>query len=220
LYWCANHHVRCNHVSGDAVKSAQVTLLTTAFCFLNPYTRMGGTELVYNLLAECRTGSGNTHSGLCIVDPGSLAHVWPVARAILVAMCVKGALTVITFGIKVPAGIFIPTLGVGACAGRLLGIAVQWAQWRYPTSPVFGACKGDLDCVIPGLYAMVGAAAALSGVTVSFSCIFCLDGELTRCCLFFEAHDGVFGCDHVRAHRHLDVRRSRYAGGAGCQDRR
>jgi len=54
---------------------------------------------------------------------------------------------------------------VGACAGRILGIGVQWAQWRYPTSGVFAVCRGDMDCVIPGLYAMVGAAAALSGVT-------------------------------------------------------
>lgn len=30
---------------------------------------------------------------------------------------------------------------------------------------MFVTCKGDLSCVIPGLYAMVGAAASLSGVT-------------------------------------------------------
>ncbi|EGN99742.1 hypothetical protein SERLA73DRAFT_88360 [Serpula lacrymans var. lacrymans S7.3] len=142
-----------------------VTLATTILCFLNPYTRMGGTELVYNLFAECRTGSGNTHSGLCVLDPGSLSHLWPVVRAILIAMVVKGALTIVTFGIKVPAGIFIPTLGVGACAGRIVGIGVQWLQYQYPNSRVFGVCGGDMDCVIPGLYAMVGAAAALSGVT-------------------------------------------------------
>jgi chloride channel 3/4/5 len=136
-----------------------VTLVTTVLCFLNPYTRMGGTELVYELFAECRTG-GNTHSGLCVLDP-----VWPLVRAILVAMVVKGALTVVTFGIRVPAGIFIPTLGVGACAGRLLGIGMQWLQWKYPDSRVFAACGGDMDCVVPGLYAMVGAAATLSGVT-------------------------------------------------------
>ena len=56
---------------------------------------------------------------------------------------------------------------VGACCGRILGILVQWFQYSYPSSPVFASCKGDLNCVIPGLYAMVGAAAALSGVTVS-----------------------------------------------------
>ncbi|KAI0335116.1 hypothetical protein GY45DRAFT_1241346 [Cubamyces sp. BRFM 1775] len=140
-----------------------VTLVTAMFSFLNPYTRMGGTELVYNLFAECRAGSSNTHSGLCVLDPPTQAI--PVIRSIFVALLVKGALTIVTFGIKVPAGIFIPTLGVGACAGRILGILIQWAQYSYPESAAFAVCKGDLNCVIPGLYAMVGAAATLSGVT-------------------------------------------------------
>lgn len=107
---------------------------------------MGGTELVYNLFAECRTGSGNTHNGLCVLDPGSFEHVWPVVRAILIAMVVKGALTIVTFGIKVPAGIFIPTLGVGACAGRVMGIAMQYAQIQNPDARLFRACGGDMDC--------------------------------------------------------------------------
>ncbi|OSD06985.1 hypothetical protein PYCCODRAFT_1431167 [Trametes coccinea BRFM310] len=140
-----------------------VTLTTAIFSFMNPYTRMGGTELVYNLFAECRSGSSNTHSGLCVLDPPTQAI--PVIRSIFVALLVKGALTIVTFGIKVPAGIFIPTLGVGACAGRILGILIQWAQYSYPNSAAFAVCKGDLNCVIPGLYAMVGAAATLSGVT-------------------------------------------------------
>jgi len=88
-----------------------------------------------------------------------------VIQSISVAMMVKAALTVITFGIMLPAGIFIPTLGVGACAGRIIGIGMQWLQIRYPDIALFSACKGDADCVIPGLYAMVGAAATLSGVT-------------------------------------------------------
>ncbi|KAF9268924.1 hypothetical protein L218DRAFT_954350 [Marasmius fiardii PR-910] len=142
-----------------------VTLLTSVLCFLNPFTRMGGTELVYNLFAECRTGSRNTHVGLCVVDPGSLDHVLPVVNALLVAMLVKGGLTVITFGIKLPAGIFIPTLGVGALAGRIFGVWMRYWQYQRPDAPIFKACGGDLDCIIPGLYAMVGAAATLSGVT-------------------------------------------------------
>lgn len=132
---------------------------------------MGGTELVYNLFSECRLGS---HSSLCVANPGSWEHAGPVVNAILTAMVVKGALTVVTFGIKVPAGIFIPTLGVGACAGRILGILMEWLQARNPNAGLFAACGGDLDCIVPGLYAMVGAAAALSGVTVclvfSLSC--------------------------------------------------
>lgn len=125
---------------------------------------MGGTELVYNLFAECRPGEG-LHSALCVLDPPRQAPA--VIRAILTALVVKGALTIVTFGIKVPAGIFIPTLGVGACAGRIMGLCVQWLLYKYPTSPLFRRCNGDLDCVVPGLYAMVGATATLSGVTVS-----------------------------------------------------
>lgn len=68
---------------------------------------MGGTELVYNLFAECRPG--RTHSGLCVSDPSTQA--WPVIKAIGTALIAKGALTIITFGVKLPAGIFIPTLG-------------------------------------------------------------------------------------------------------------
>lgn len=127
---------------------------------------MGGTELVYILFSECPSDGADNSSGLCALDPGDWQQVWPVAQAILVAMVMKGALTIITFGIKLPAGIFIPTLGVGACAGRILGVTVRHLQWRYPDSFVFSACNGDKDCVVPGLYAMVGAAAALSGVTV------------------------------------------------------
>ena len=84
-----------------------VTLATSILCFVNPYTRMGGTELVYNLFAECRPGQ--THSGLCIIDPPTQAA--PVIGAIAVALIVKAALTIVTFGIKLPAGIFIPSLG-------------------------------------------------------------------------------------------------------------
>ena len=54
-----------------------VTLGTTLLSFLNPFTRMGGTELVYNLFSEChpdRPGGGGTHRGLC-VDPGDYAGV-------------------------------------------------------------------------------------------------------------------------------------------------
>ncbi|QRW21592.1 ClC voltage-gated chloride channel protein [Rhizoctonia solani] len=142
---------------------AMVTFLTTLLCFLNPYTRMGGTELVYNLFAECRLG--DWHEGLC-VTPDRKEEVGAVVSAIGTALLVKGALTVITFGIKLPAGIFIPTLGVGACFGRIVGLGVQHLHWTHPSLPIFDVCKGDLYCVNPGVYAMVGAAAALSGVTV------------------------------------------------------
>ena len=135
----------------DQVSFPQVTLATTVLCFLNPYTRMGGTELVYNLFAECDAQSD--HDGLCPRNPASAAAA--LSLSIGVALIVKGFLTIITFGIKVPAGIFIPTLGVGACFGRILGIGVEYLQIKYPNSPIFASCQSTKACIIPGLYAMV-----------------------------------------------------------------
>ncbi|KAG5648490.1 hypothetical protein DXG03_003101 [Asterophora parasitica] len=142
-----------------------ISTVTTILCFVNPYTRMSGTELVASLFSECHKGAGRQVSGLCSADPSTFFGIWPVVRAISVAMIVKAGLTVVTFGIKVPAGIFIPSLGVGACAGRVMGILMQWLQYQDPGSKMFAVCGGDMDCIIPGLYAMVGAAATLSGVT-------------------------------------------------------
>ncbi|CAE6511278.1 unnamed protein product [Rhizoctonia solani] len=156
---------------------AMVTLLTTLLCFLNPYTRMGGTELVYNLFAECRLG--DWHEGLC-VTPDRKEEVGAVIGAIGTALIVKGALTIITFGIKLPAGIFIPTLGVGACFGRIVGLGVQHLHWTHPELGMFDVCKGDLYCVNPGVYAMVGAAATLSGVTRTTISLAVIMFELTR----------------------------------------
>jgi hypothetical protein len=164
---------------------------------------MGGTELVSALFLECpSSGSAGVPSPLCVFDPGNAPHVWAIVRAILVALVVKAALTIITFGIKVPAGIFIPTLGVGACAGRILGIAVQWLQWRYPGNRMWSVCHGDSECVIPGLYAMVGAAATLSGVTVrsmDLSFIFFPCGRRKKRLAYeITADDGVASRHHVR----------------------
>jgi chloride channel 3/4/5 len=112
---------------------------------------MGGTELVYTLFSECRKGPGDANSSLCVLDPSTFQNIWPAIRAMLVTMLIKGGLTVVTFGIKLPAGIFIPSLGVGACAGRVLGIVMQWMQYQMPQSRLFEACKGDLDCECPVL---------------------------------------------------------------------
>ena len=123
--------------------TAQITLLTSILGFLNPFTRMGGTELIYTLFRDCRT---NKNSGLCVNPRSSSSDVLALIQSIFLAMMVKAILTVITFGIKLPAGIFIPTLGVGACAGRIIGIGIKWFQMRNPDIALFSPCKGDTDC--------------------------------------------------------------------------
>lgn len=84
------------------------------------------------------------------------------------ALIAKLLFTIFTFGVKVPSGLFVPSLAMGAIAGRLLGIKVEGLtyslQQRYPKSDLWD-CQIGRDCAMPGLYAMVGAAAVLGGVT-------------------------------------------------------
>ena len=92
-------------------------------------------------------------------------------------------LVIISYGCKVPAGIFVPSMAIGASFGRLVGILVQALYDAYPNSKFFAACDPDVPCITPGTYAFLGAGAALSGImhiTVSVVVImFELTGALT-----------------------------------------
>lgn len=53
-------------------------------------------------------------------------------------------------------------MAVGAIAGRLLGVGMeQLAYYNHDWVIFKGWCTPEADCITPGLYAMVGAAACL-----------------------------------------------------------
>lgn len=63
---------------------------------------------------------------------------------------------------QVPSGLFIPSMAIGAIAGRLLGVGMEQLAYYNHDSFIFkGWCSPGADCITPGLYAMVGAAACL-----------------------------------------------------------
>jgi len=103
--------------------------------------------------------------------------------SLLVATVLRIFLVIISYGCKVPAGIFVPSMAIGASFGRMVGILVQAIQQAFPDSAFFSACQPDMPCITPGTYAFLGAAAALSGImhiTVSVVVImFELTGALT-----------------------------------------
>ena len=58
----------------------------------------------------------------------------------------------------------------------MVGLITQWFYYKFPESIVFSACQGSdpTECIVPGVYAMVSAAAALAGgtrMTVSLAVI-------------------------------------------------
>ncbi|KAG6853638.1 hypothetical protein C0991_002698, partial [Blastosporella zonata] len=67
----------------------------------------------------------------------------------------------------IPAGIFLPTIAVGACLGRAVGLLTQGLYRAYPDAWIFLSCPPDPSerCISPGFYAVLGASAMLGGVT-------------------------------------------------------
>ena len=139
-----------------------VAVITGLISFWNRYTKLAVTGLLLELASPC--GQQNT-SGLC---PTNGDDILEVIRYLCIAFVIKAFLTTVTFGIKVPAGIYVPSMVVGGLMGRIIGHLVQYAVLKHPNHALFGSCPlgGDLEsCVVPGVYALVAAGATMCGVT-------------------------------------------------------
>ncbi|KAL3480725.1 chloride channel [Aspergillus californicus] len=141
-----------------------VALLTGLTGFWNRYTRLPVAELLLELASPCEHDS-RSPDGLCPHPEGTGA----VIRSLTVALIIKSLLTVVTFGIKLPAGIYVPSMVVGGLMGRIIGHITQYLVMKYPTFLLFGSscpAAANMDsCVTPGVYAMVAAGATMCGVT-------------------------------------------------------
>ncbi|KAI1881303.1 hypothetical protein JX265_000129 [Neoarthrinium moseri] len=157
----------------------EATLLaagTAIICYPNVFLRIDMTESMEILFLECE--GAEDYQGLCDADKR-----WSNILSLTLATIIRIFLVIISYGCKVPAGIFVPSMAIGASFGRTIGIIVQSLYDSFPNSAFFAACKPDEPCITPGTYAFLGAAAALSGImhiTVSVVVImFELTGALT-----------------------------------------
>ncbi|KAE8393202.1 chloride channel [Aspergillus alliaceus] len=141
-----------------------VAVVTGLVSFWNRYTKLAVSELLFELASPCEHES-TSPTGLCPNEDG----IVDIIRYLLVAFVIKSLLTIVTFGIKVPAGIYVPSMVVGGLLGRIVGHVAQYLVVKYPTFPLFGsscpAVSGMESCVTPGVYAMIAAGATMCGVT-------------------------------------------------------
>nr|XP_005992948.1 PREDICTED: H(+)/Cl(-) exchange transporter 5 [Latimeria chalumnae] len=153
-----------------------VTAITAVLAFPNEYTKRSTSELISELFNDCSMldssklcdyiNDFNSTKGDDLPDRAANTGVHTAMWQLSLALIFKILITVVTFGMKVPSGLFIPSMAVGAIAGRLLGIGVEQLAYYHRDWVIFqGWCSPGADCITPGLYAMVGAAACLGGVT-------------------------------------------------------
>ncbi|KAH9984423.1 Cl-channel protein [Russula vinacea] len=144
-------------VTGAAAITAAVSYLVSATVF----SRVPSDDLVANLFQECDPQRIDFH-GLC--NPSAM---WENIFLLVLTGVVKIGFTAWTFGMMVPAGVFLPTIAIGAALGRAVGLLTQGLYRAYPKAWLFSACPPDpsVRCIYPGFYAVIGASSMLAGVT-------------------------------------------------------
>ncbi|KAK5121517.1 hypothetical protein LTR85_005350 [Meristemomyces frigidus] len=158
------------------LESVTLALATAVLCYPNMFLRIDMTESMEILFLECE--GGHDYDELC-----DRQNRWRMVFSLLCATMLRTFLVIISYGCKVPAGIFVPSMAIGASFGRMIGILVQALHEHFPEAAFFAACEPDVPCITPGTYAFLGAGAALSGImhiTISVVVImFELTGALT-----------------------------------------
>ncbi|KAI6247189.1 H(+)/Cl(-) exchange transporter 3 [Erysiphe necator] len=156
------------------IQVAIVALLTALINFPNIYMRAQSSELLYSLFADCSKVTEDQF-GLCKTGSATVS-----STILLVFAAILGFfLASITFGLQIPAGIILPSMTIGALSGRAIGILMEIWVRSFPNYFLFANCEPDIPCVTPGTYAVVGAAAALGGVTRMTVSIVVIMFELT-----------------------------------------
>jgi len=156
-----------------------IAIVTGLITFWNPYTKQASSELVLDLATSC--SGRELDRSLCPTTSQEYVHeLWSLSFALLV----KIGLTFVTFGLKVPCGIYVPSMVVGALFGRIFAMIIQgisvWAKnsdtglGNGVMAFVFdslscgsGSAPGSpsKNCIDLGIYAMISAGAFMAGVT-------------------------------------------------------
>ncbi|KAI7830863.1 chloride channel [Kickxella alabastrina] len=143
-----------NFARGEVVV---VALATAAVSYLSVYLRADTVTLVSNLFTECTVQDTD---GLCSRKDRA-GNIF----SLVLTSAIRVVLTSVACGLAVPAGMFMPSMGAGASIGRAFGMVVQTLYENHPTWRLFAACKPDVPCITPGVYALVGAASMLASTT-------------------------------------------------------
>lgn len=155
--WNINYvHFRKQYLKNWPVQEVMVLAFITALLsYFNEFLKLDMTESMGVLFHECTKNDNSSvfaHS-LCQLDENT--HFFEFFKAfcsLSFATIIRSLLVIISYGAKVPAGIFVPSMAVGATFGRAVSLLVE----RFITGR---------NVITPGAYAFLGAAAALSGIT-------------------------------------------------------
>ncbi|ODV91446.1 hypothetical protein CANCADRAFT_55324 [Tortispora caseinolytica NRRL Y-17796] len=168
---------RSSHIAQNPIREiAGLGLITAIVSYPIVFLRMENFVLLSKLFKEC---TASDTSPLCVAD----RHISTIVLLFL-TIVIAFTLSVYSFGSGVPAGVILPSMTIGAAMGRLIGIIMEVWQKNFPNFFLFSSCAADGKCINPAVYALVGASAALSGITRMTVCIIVIMFELTGALTF------------------------------------
>lgn len=134
-----------------------VTFIAAFVSFWSPFLHLADPPVLAALFRHCVDRHARTLQ--CVVDDSSAAF-W----AMLSASMIRMLLMTFTMGLRLTVAAMMPALAAGACFGRAFGAIVD--GFFAPTNGLFGVhCNAEATCVDHALYALLGAGAAVAGVT-------------------------------------------------------
>ncbi|EPZ35964.1 hypothetical protein ROZALSC1DRAFT_26503 [Rozella allomycis CSF55] len=164
--------------SNQMLEVILLSAVTSLIAYFNPFLKYDSGEIIGILFDNC-----HKHFPVDICDRSNYGEL---AGMLIWALFFKIIMTTITFGSKIPAGSFVPPILIGACFGRIVGLAAQTIQEYFSYSPIFASCPVESQCVYPGVYALIGAAAFLGGVSRMVSKQFFLYINVSVAVIMFE----------------------------------
>ncbi|KAH8806845.1 Cl-channel protein [Flagelloscypha sp. PMI_526] len=110
-------NLQANHGVAEAVLLATITAMIG---YSNRFLRIDMTESMAVLFHECEG-----------------RQRWRLANSLLLATAIRCLLVIVSYGCKVPAGIFVPSMAIGASFGRMVGIMVKAMYQSLPFISLF-----------------------------------------------------------------------------------
>ena len=124
---------------------AVVACSTACLCFPNILTRYSMLDVLSALLVDCSSASltendhtpvaaaicrGETAAAAASLNPGASGFIVGyeevlVMAKVIYALSIRAMLLTVTIGTKIPSGVFVPSLFIGAAGGRVVGMLMQ-----------------------------------------------------------------------------------------------
>ncbi|KAH3682376.1 hypothetical protein WICPIJ_006640, partial [Wickerhamomyces pijperi] len=147
----------------EVLEIAALSLVTSIVTYPLILPRLPLTSLITILFKDCDatdSAAAGINNLLCSSGDPTTGVIF-----VLIFTFIAGIfLTAYTFGTIVPAGILMPSLVLGAIAGRVLGLVFEKIQISSET--LTSLCSDSHEmCISPAAYAVVGSAAFLAGIT-------------------------------------------------------